>query len=172
LYERAIQYTQAESEYHKAINASVNYALPNFYLGRLYSKQDNTPASDIYINRALEVDPQLIEARLFKINNFIQKEDYSSAIQNVNVALQTNPIWQFYYLRAFLLFKLEQYEDAKTLILQTCIDINSHNIDEYLLLGDIYKALGDIVSSKIYYIEAGKIDSENVEYIERIKNLH
>jgi hypothetical protein len=172
LYEKAIQYTQAESEYHKAINASVHYALPNFYLGRLYSKQDNTPASDIYINRSLEVDPQLIDARLFKINNFIQKEDYSSAIQNVNIALQTNPIWQFYYLRALLLFELEQYEDAKTLILQTCIDINSHNIDEYLLLGDIYKALGDNVSSKIYYIEAGKIDSENEEYLQRIKNLH
>jgi tetratricopeptide (TPR) repeat protein len=171
LHERNNELAAAEIEYQKAANRSVNYALPNFYLGRTYYKKNNKPNSELYINRALEIDSKLVEARLFKIDALIEEQNFSSALQDINTALQTNPIYRLYYLRALSLFKLERYDEAAILVLQTCIELNPHDIYEYLLLGDIYKALGDGDASKKYYLEAGKIDPENEDYLERINGF-
>jgi len=147
-----------------------NYAPPQFYLGRIYHQKDEKYTAEIYFDRASTISPSYISPMKYTIDFLIEDENYEQALEQVNIALESNPIWFFYYLKANALFHLERYTEAGDALNQA-INLNGFDFDQYILLGDIYKGQGNLERARDAYENAGKIDPTNKIFTERMASL-
>ncbi|MBN2017919.1 MAG: tetratricopeptide repeat protein [Candidatus Cloacimonetes bacterium] len=169
-YEKAGNIVDAEQQFTKATLLASNYAPPQFYLGRIYHQKDEKYTAEIYFQRALEISPTYISPMKYMIDFLIEDGSYQEALDQVNTALESNPIWFFHYLKALALYHLGQYAEAGN-VLNEAIRINGFDFDEYILLGDIYKGQENIDRAKEAYSNAGKIDPTNKIFTERMASL-
>lgn len=161
---------QAEMEFSKASMIASEYAPSHYYLGRIYHKNGEIYTAEIYFDKALTIAPDYISPKTYIIQIAIDNDDTERALELVNQALQSNDIWYFYYLKSESLYKLKRYDEARQTIMKA-IDLNGFNFDEYILLGDIYKALNDIENARLSYSNAGKIDPTDKIFTERMASL-
>jgi len=106
----------------------------------------------------------------YTIDFLIEDSNYEQALDQANIALESNPIWFFYFLKANALFHLEKYTEAGD-ALNKAIELNGFNFNQYILLGDIYKGQGNIEKAREAYGNAGKIDPTNKIFTERMASL-
>lgn len=170
-YENKGDFVSAEQQYKKATKLASNYAPPQFYLGRIYHKQNEKYIAETYFEKASNIYPQYIAPRKYKLEFLMDEKEYSSALQQVDYALTYSPIWYFYFMKASILLNLKNYEKAKEIIMDECIPLNTYNFDQYIILGDAFLALDDKENARKYYIEAGKLDPENKTYSQRMAKL-
>lgn len=161
----------AEKQYEIATKLVTNFAPPLFYLGRIYHKKNEKFTAERYFAKALNIYPEYIEPRKYKIEFLMENRDYSDALAEVNSALSNCPFWYFYYQKANILYFLSRYSEATDILLNECIELNTHNYDQYILLGDIYLALGDLASAEKYILQAGELEPKNPIFIDRMKRL-
>ena len=159
--------SDAEQQYTKASMLASNYAPPQFYLGRIYHQKDEKYTAEIYFDRALTISPTYISPMKYIIDFLIEDENYDQALENTNKALESNPIWYFYYLKAKALYNLQRYTEAVDALNQA-INLNGFNFDQYILLGDIYMGQGNLDRARDAYGNAGKIDPTNKIFTERM----
>ncbi|MDP8242197.1 MAG: tetratricopeptide repeat protein, partial [Candidatus Celaenobacter antarcticus] len=170
MYEKEGNLVEAEQQYKKASMLASNYAPPQFYLGRIYHQKDEKYTAEIYFDRASTISPSYISPMKYTIDFLIEDENYEQALEQVNIALESNPIWFFYYLKANALFHLERYTEAGDALNQA-INLNGFDFDQYILLGDIYKGQGNLERARDAYENAGKIDPTNKIFTERMASL-
>ena len=165
-------YEKAKSEYERASKMTTFFAPPLFYLGRIYHKEGNYASSEIFLDKALNIYPEYIEPRCYKIISLIDNGNLNEALSNVNSALENNQIWYFYYQKALILYKLNNFNEAKNIILDNCIQLNSYNFDQFILLGDIYVSLEDYNNAGESYKKAGNLEPTNSTFIKKIEELN
>lgn len=165
-------YLEAKKYYEKAEKLSISDEVLFFLMGETSLKLGDRFSAEIYFNRALEANPKFILPKLIRIEFLIEDKDYETAIGLVNEALDTNPIWYFYFMKATLLQLTGKYEDAKSIILNDCIALNSLNYDQYLVLGDIHLGLNDIKSARENFMHAGNINPNDKQYKKRMEILN
>ena len=170
MFEKEGNIAEAEQQYTKASMLASNYAPPQFYLGRIYHKKDEKYSAEIYFDRALAISPTYISPMKYTIDFLIEDSNYEQALDQANIALESNPIWFFYFLKANALFHLEKYTEAGD-ALNKAIELNGFNFNQYILLGDIYKGQGNIEKAREAYGNAGKIDPTNKIFTERMESL-
>ncbi len=170
MYEKEGDLAEAEQQYTKASMLASNYAPPQFYLGRIYHQKDEKYSAEIYFDRALGISPTYISPMKYTIDFLIEDGNYAQALEQANKALESNPIWFFYYLKAEALYHLEKYTEAGD-ALDKAIKLNGFNFDQYILLGDIYKEQDNIEKARKAYGNAGKIDPTNKIFTERMASL-
>jgi len=161
---------EAEQQYTKASMLASNYAPPQFYLGRIYHQKDEKYSAKIYFDRALGISPTYISPMKYTIDFLIEDGNYEQALGQANKALESNPIWFFYYLKAEALYHLEKFAEAGE-ALNRAIELNGFNFDQYILLGDINKEQNNIEKAREAYGNAGKIDPTNKIFTERMASL-
>jgi tetratricopeptide (TPR) repeat protein len=161
---------EAEQQFTKASMLASNYAPPQFYLGRIYHQKDEKYTAEIYFDRALAISPTYISPMKYTIDFLIEDENYEQALEQANNALESNPIWFFYYLKAKALFNLQKYTEAGDALNQA-INLNGFSFDQYILLGDIFKAQENPERAREAYGNAGKIDPTNKIFTERMGSL-
>jgi len=170
MYEKEGNLVEAEQQYKKASMLASNYAPPQFYLGRIYHQKDEKYTAEIYFDRASTIFPPYISPMKYTIDFLIEDENYEQALEQVNLALESNPIWFFYYLKAKALYNLQKYTEAGDALNQA-INLNGFDFDQYILLGDIYKGQGNLERARDAYENAGKIDPTNKIFTERMASL-
>lgn len=164
-------FQEAKKYYEKAEKLSVSNDVLCFLMGENSYKLNDRYSSEIYFNRALAINPKFIMPKLFRIEFLIDDKDYETAIGLVNEALDTNPIWYFYLKKAILLQLLGKNENAKSILVNNCIALNSLNYDQYIVLGDIYLALNDVKSARENFMIAGNIKPNDKQYKKRMELL-
>ncbi len=170
-YENKGDFASAEQQYEKATKLASNYAPPLFYLGRIHHKKNEKYIAETYFEKALNIYPQYIAPRKYKLEFLMDEKEYSSALEQVDYALTYSPIWYFYFMKASILLNLKNYEKAKEIIMDECFPLNTYNFDQYIILGDAFLALDDRENARKYYIEAGKLEPENKTYSKRMAKL-
>ncbi|MCD6329057.1 MAG: tetratricopeptide repeat protein [Candidatus Cloacimonetes bacterium] len=170
MFEKQGNTSEAEQQYTKASMLASNYAPPQFYLGRIYHQKDEKYTAEIYFDKALTISPTYISPMKYRIDFLIEEENYELALEQVNSALESNPIWFFYFLKAKTLYNLQRYTEAGDALNQA-INLNGFNFDQYILLGDIYKGQGNLERARDAYGNAGKIDPTNKIFTERMTSL-
>jgi len=102
---------EAEQQYKKASMLASNYAPPQFYLGRIYHQKDEKYTAEIYFDRASTISPSYISPMKYIIDFLIEDENYEQAFEQVNLALESNPIWFFIIskqMRSFILKDIQK----------------------------------------------------------------
>ncbi len=170
MYEKEGNLAEAEQQYTKASMLASNYAPPQFYLGRIYHQKDEKYSAEIYFDRALGISTTYISPMKYTIDFLIEDGNYEQALDKANKALESNPIWYFYYLKAEALYHLEKYTEASDALNQA-INLNGFNFDQYILLGDIHKGQDNLEKAREAYGNAGMIDPTNKIFTERMASL-
>ncbi|HAQ17830.1 MAG TPA: hypothetical protein DCR40_01200 [Prolixibacteraceae bacterium] len=164
-------YPEAKKHFEKAEKLSESNEVLFFLMGETSYKLLDRYSSEIYFNRALATNPKFIMPKLFRIEFLTEDKDYATAISLVNSALETNPIWYFYFKKAILLQLSGKNDEAKAILLNDCIKMNSRNYDQYIVLGDIYLALNDIKSARENFMIAGDLNPNDNQYKKRMELL-
>lgn len=165
------EFDSAYTNLNIANSSITNFAPACFYFGQIVNQMDNLIRANIYFDRALEINPDYIKPRLFKIDRYYYNLKFENALYEVNQALEYADYWIYNYYKALILYKQNNYQSSQELINNKCIQINKSNFDQYILLGDIYKALNDNTKAKEYYYKAGDLNPRSDVYINRIDNL-
>jgi len=165
------QFEEAKLQYEIAVKTYHDFAPPWFSLGRLYYKDGEAYKAEIYFEKAIELMPEYLAPRIFKINFLINRNEYQQSLTEINSVLREMPYWFFYYLKAKSLYELKKYDDALQVMVEYCLKLNKYDIEAYFLLGDIYLALGHRNKAIESYMEAGKLDPENKKYVEKMNNI-
>ena len=170
-YESEGKYEESIKQCKIAVRLSSGFSPPLFFLGRIYHKKEEGFIAERYFDQALEILPDYMAPRLYKIRSLIKLEDYSSALIEVDSALTNLPYWYFYFTKAQVLVHLKQYEEARDIILEKCLPLNKYHFDSFILLGDICILIKDVDCAKDYYLQAGDIDPENPTFSVKMNEL-
>jgi len=170
-YESEGKYEESIKQCKIAVRLSSGFSPPLFFLGRIYHKKEEGFIAERYFDQALEILPDYMAPRLFKIRSLINLGDYSSALIEVDSALTNLPYWYFYFTKAQVLVHLKQYEEARDIILEKCLPLNKYHFDSFILLGDICILIKDVDCAKDYYLQAGDIDPENPTFSVKMNEL-
>lgn len=170
-YESEGKFEESIKQCKIAVRLSSGFSPPLFFLGRIYHKKDEGFIAERYFDQALEILPDYMAPRLYKIRSLIKLEDYSSALIEVDSALTNLPYWYFYFTKAQVLVHLKQYEEARDIILEKCLPLNKYHFDSFILLGDICTLIKDVDCAKDYYLQAGDIDPENPTFSVKMNEL-
>ena len=170
-YESEGKYEESIKQCKIAVRLSSGFSPPLFFLGRIYHKKEEGFIAERYFDQALEILPDYMAPRLYKIRSLINLEDYSSALIEVDSALTNLPYWYFYFTKAQVLVHLKQYEEARDIILEKCLPLNKYHFDSFILLGDICISIKDVDCAKDYYLQAGDIDPENPTFSVKMNEL-
>lgn len=148
-------------------------ALPNFLIGRLKKDYSNDVfAAERYFNDAIQIYPDFALARIYHIEVQIENKQFKQALSEIEAVLNMPDlkIWYIYFLKAKILFNMENYKGALAILQTNCDPLNSNNFEQYILLGDIYLALKDCEKAKESYNSAGDIDPDNEMYSKSMEN--
>ena len=172
IHENNRDFVSADEQYKKAKIYAPYFAPPLFYLGKLNYKNNKKFTADSYFSKALEIYPEYIEPRKYKIKFLIENFQYSDALEEVNLALTYCPFWYFYYQKANILYFLNDYSESMNILINECIKQNANNFDQYILLGDIYFNLDDKDNAEKFYRQAGIIEPENPIFSKKMEKIY
>lgn len=162
---------EAKLSYDKAEKLSNSGEILFFLMAETNLKLGDRYSAETFFKRAISSNPRFILPKLYQIEFLMDDKDYETALTIVNEALLSSPIWYFYYKKALLLGLTQKFADSKTLLLNNCLTLNPLNYDQYLVLGDVYNALGDAKSARESYMKAGSIKPYDKGYKERMETL-
>ena len=144
-----------------------------FSLATYYYKIKNYKTAYDYYAKVLEFYPNDISAYKGKGQSSFKLDNYSDAIENMDVVLSNNDDAEALLIKALSLNKLEQYEESIEVFEYYLNNIDSENMDAILGISDALTSLGKNEEADKYY---DKILSKNPNnmYISLNKaiNLH
>lgn len=147
-----------------------NFGLYN-ELGKFYlEKGQYEDAKDIY-QYLTQHEPRSSEFFSHLGKSFYKLKEYEHSVENYNISLgldSTQP--NRYYNKALALEGLKQYQEAIDAV-SKAISLEHSHIKYYLLLANLELKLGNRNEAKIALRSAKKLDPENEEVSERLKNL-
>lgn len=164
-------FEKARDRFNEAYDYNSNNPLTLYYLGKTYVELEQPDAAQKFFTRAEKEYTQFIMTRKCNLNIYINNQEYDKALVYVSLAIENNPIWYYYYMKATILEKQSKLMEAKKVILDNCIGLNPYSIDEYFLLGDICMNLKDFKGAEEYYNKVGDIDPTNKSFSDRLKTL-
>ncbi|MFT5424513.1 MAG: tetratricopeptide (TPR) repeat protein [Phycisphaerales bacterium] len=131
---------------------------------RLMREKGYLDAAESELNKALELDPQSVEARLDLADLFIYSRRLDEAGRIIDeVLLIDNKQHRVQLLRGILLFRQNKLEEARTLLTGVLI-LNPDPARTHFYLGRIYEAQGDQGQALSHYREAlGKLLDEPID---------
>jgi tetratricopeptide (TPR) repeat protein len=102
-YDRGFEanYRQAVSYFLKALAIDPRYSQAALYLGRTYSALYEKDNAKLYLKRAIELDPDYVEAKLSYAAVLLDTGDLDEAIRETNSVIQRSPeIGMAWYLQS------------------------------------------------------------------------
>lgn len=151
-----------------------------YYLGRFYLSKENYEKSIEYFKEFIsltddeERKKEVLDALKMVQSLGVLNEDYryaqelveadkdEAALESIDKFIkkyQAN--WNGYFLKGFILRKLEKYEEA-IINFQKALNFNGNEVDLYNELGLCYMNLGDYNKSELYFAKALRYSSEDI----------
>lgn len=168
------QYVRADSLLNILLRMAPKSAVVWYYSGRVKYHLGESHLSTRFLNTALEIYPEYIAPRKFILNISEESQSFDQFLEDINKAIAVNDNWYFHFKRALAYNYLKMYNEAIAEI-EVCININSWDLSQYFLLGDIYLELKDYDKAEDAYGRTVDIDpysSDNkVVYNEKMRLL-
>ncbi len=149
-------------------------ALPPFLIGLINLKVlKEMFSAERYFNEALDIYPGFALANIYNVKILIDSKQFDLAGNKIESALELPElsVWYIYYLQSELLFSLQDYEGALTIIQTKCRPLNPYFFEQYIMLGDIFLKLNNCVAAKENYLKAGELQPSNRSYSSRMQML-
>lgn len=164
---------EAESAFGIITRQANTIAPPWFYLGKAQYMLDKEFSAETKFNRAMDIYPEYIAPRLFLFKRLYEQGKLEELLPMIEDALLSNNIWLYHFWRAKTLFALGQNNETIIELEKNCIRINPHNVDEFFLLGDAYKATKKYELAEDAYKKTQEIDIHNAEkkYNQKMREL-
>ncbi|MEG1650044.1 MAG: tetratricopeptide repeat protein, partial [Rikenellaceae bacterium] len=143
------------------------------YIGDMYQTHNNLKTTYKYYTKALKYNSENIVV-LNNYSYFLSEEntDLEKALTMSSLVVSKEPDNAIYIdTYGWILYKLGRYDDAKTAI-RRAIALDKTNSPELLIhMGDIFLALGDTLSSEMYWKRALTNGAEKDKIDQRIAKL-
>jgi tetratricopeptide (TPR) repeat protein len=124
----------------------------------------------VFFNDAISYKPDFASARIFHLELLIEGKRYNEALVEI-VAILNNSylnIWYIHYLNAKILYHMNEYAKALTILEGPCSNFNKNCFEQYMLMGDCYQALNKCTEAGKNYTEAGKLRRDDPDYKAKI----
>ncbi len=162
-------YENARNAFQKAKNWQSDFAFCDYMLGKLSVTTGEFVKAEIYLDNAIQKQPQYLEPVYTKLDLLIKNGRYQDALNLLNVSIHNNS-WYKYYLLGKL--HLNQNENNKAReYFEKALEINAANFDLLIELGDTYKNLNNKNKAEEFYRQAGFLDPENDVFMNRLNLL-
>jgi tetratricopeptide (TPR) repeat protein len=136
-------YRRAAENFQKALAADAKYSQAALYLGRTYNALFDQPKAQQYFRKAIEIDPDYLEARASYAGMLLDIGDTDEAIRQLTVVVQRDPrnaMGQYLLAQAFRM--KDQYapsiESARA-----AIQLNPSNPEPHFWLAESLRMSGE-----------------------------
>ena len=163
-------FENAKNSLLKAKNWDSNFALTDFLLGKVSISTGELSKAEIYLDSAIQKQPQYLEPLYTKLDIMIKNGKYKEAVDLINAGITSNSWFKFFMIGRLYSLQMD-YAKAKK-YLEMALAINPYNFDLLIFLGDTYKELNDKTGAENYYKQAGFIDPENDVFSSRLQMLN
>jgi tetratricopeptide (TPR) repeat protein len=147
-------------------------AVSYYLLASLAIQKNDTFTAYFEYENVVRYKPEIITAYEYYIQQEYNAGNYSVAEQKVKEVIRTHPAWKLNFLFANILSAQKKYQEAAQVLETRCIETNKNNYEEFILLGDVYKELGNKVKARESYLEAGRLDPTDAVFREKIEALN
>ena len=163
-------FENAKNSLQKAKNWESSFGLTDFLLGKVCISTGEFSKAEIYLDSAIQNQPQYFEPLYAKLDLLIKNAKYKEAVELINTGITTNSWFKFFMIGRLYNLQLD-YSKAKK-YLEMALDINGYNFDLLIFLGDACKELNDKAGAENYYKQAGSLDPENDVFSSRLQSLN
>jgi len=146
-------------------------AVSYYILADIASREEDIFGAYFEYESVMQYKPEIITSYEFAIQQELDSANYPVAENKITAALVNHPAWKLYFIYANLLDVTGKYQEAIDILENFCVKINKNNYEEYLMLGDLYKVLGNREKARENYMEAGRINPTDTYYRECLKSL-
>ncbi|MHC1707617.1 MAG: tetratricopeptide repeat protein [Bacteroidales bacterium] len=157
--------------FQKAADVDQNYYDAFIQLGLLFSAKKNKLAVD-YLNSALNLKPQSIEA-LYNLGMYYQEtEDFNKAMENYRAILQLEPSNKFAYfnLGYIHMYYLRVYGEGVRYF-SKAIESDPAYIEAYYNRGYCFELMGDLANARTDYQKASSLKANYQLAIDGLNRL-
>ena len=142
-------------------------------IGDCYRLSDKDPEAIVYYKKAVELDPDNINAYWYLAGYYQSSDDLDSAIWAYYELARLSDTYRIWLELGLLLGRDQRYTEAKDAFIRS-LEINSDqaNINSYLGLATTYDALDSLDLADKYLWEAASLDSNNVRIFRQMLNMY
>jgi tetratricopeptide (TPR) repeat protein len=159
----ADNYKKAVAHFEKAIAIDATFSQAYLYLGRAYSSLFDEAKSQAAFRKAIELDPDYLEARASLAGTLLDTGALDEAIRQLNVVTQRDPSNAMaFYLEAEAYRLKEAYRQAIEAA-RNAIRLTPANAEAHLWLADSLRmsnALQDSTGEYVAYLKLSDFDSK------------
>ncbi len=169
------QFDRADDSFSLLMKIANQYAPVWFYSGQIKHSMGESFSAERFFNKAIEIYPNYLAPRRYILKIFEESENYNQMLENTNKAIQTMDAWYFRYKKASALYRLKKYDEAINEINTECLKKNAWDINQYFLLSDAYRAIGDFEKAKAACEKTLDIDpfsTDSKEFDDRMKVIY
>lgn len=127
-----------------------------------YDKKDYENAIAEY-TRAIEKDPDYVEAYNHRGNAYIEKRDYDKAIEEYTRALEIKPDFETAYINRALAYAGKKDYERAIADCTKAIELNPNDADSYVHRGYVHQEKNDLDSAILDFSKAIAIEPKNEE---------
>ncbi|MEO7145666.1 MAG: tetratricopeptide repeat protein, partial [Bryobacteraceae bacterium] len=172
----AVNYKKAVEHFQNALTQDPTYSQAALYLGRTYNSLFDEASAEKYFRRAIEIDPDYIEARVSFAGMLLDTGDVDEAIRQLNVATQRQPNDAMaLYLQAQA-YRMKQLYPQAIDSARQAIRLTPNNGEAHFWLAEALRMSGNYPDAESEYTRylklsdfdsklAGKIDYYAVGYL-------
>jgi tetratricopeptide (TPR) repeat protein len=148
-FNKAIEKDSTQSEYYSAI-------------AHVYSDNKDVTSSVPYLEKAIALNPQDVEARLQIATMLLYSQDYNKSLQQINTVLRKDVFNAEAYFLKGMIFK-ELKDTAKSISsFQTAIQQNPQYYDAMMQIGQLYSIQKNTIALQ-YFKTCAQIDTLSTE---------
>ena len=158
MWKNALLYIEKAIELNeKSLDYKLNYAQ------YLYNNNRYDKSIDVATN-LISINPKYLPAYIVLVENYIQKQDYSLAYDNVKMALNLDiNSFEAQYLLGIINYKKCSFEKAIENF-KIAVLIKPQRVENYEYIAKCYYKLKNFEEALSFYKESALIDSTNAEY--------
>ncbi|HLJ14287.1 MAG TPA: tetratricopeptide repeat protein [Bryobacteraceae bacterium] len=172
----ADNYKKAVENFQKALDLDPTYSQAALYLGRTYNSLFDEGNSEKYFRRAIEIDPDYIEARVSFAGMLLDKGDVDEAIRQLDISTRREPKNEMaLYLQAQA-YRMKQMYPQSIDSARAAIQLTPNNGEAHFWLAEALRMSGKYPEAESEYGQylrlsnfdsklAGKIDYYAVGFL-------
>ncbi|MGA3018251.1 MAG: tetratricopeptide repeat protein [Bryobacteraceae bacterium] len=147
----AANYKKAAEQFEKAFQLDATYSQAAYYLGLTYSALFDEDKAQQYYKRAIEIDPDYLEAHANYAGMLLDIGDVDEAIRQINIVLQRQPDHAVALTMLAQACRLKELYPQSIDAARKAIRLTPKDAEPHLWLGDSLRLTGKLADAQSEY---------------------